>query len=120
MDKWLWAARFFKTRNAAAVAVSGGKVHLEAQRVKPAKLVKAGHTLQIRRGDTEVEVVVRGVAKQRRPAPEAILLYEETPRSIERRLAGAEQKKRGSLERTVESGRPSKRDRRQLTRLKGK
>ncbi len=119
IDKWLWAARFFKTRSAAAQAVSGGKVDVDGERVKPARLVRHGTKLRIRRGVSEFEVVVQGVCAQRRPASEAVLLYEETAQSIasrkeeKQRLAQAEHRRQTRL------GRPDKHTRREIVRLKG-
>ena len=86
IDKWLWAARFFKTRSMAAQAVSGGKVHLNGARIKPARIVQKGDELRIRRGEVEFVVIVQDIADRRGPAREAQLLYEETEASI-RRLA---------------------------------
>jgi ribosome-associated heat shock protein Hsp15 len=95
IDKWLWAARFFKTRGAATEAVLGGHVHVGGARVKPSKEVRAGDELEIRVGTVRFTVVVRGVAERRGPASLAQTLYEETPESragreqhgLERRLA---------------------------------
>ena len=115
LDKWLWAARFFKTRNLAIEAVSGGKVHLNGKRVKPSHGVRLGDNLTIRRGQFEYEITVEGLSKQRRPASEASLLYQESEASKVRRQSLATQ-----LRETVEPrgprlrGRPSKRDRRQM------
>ena len=81
IDKWLWAARFFKTRSMAAQAVSGGKVHVNSARVKPARIVVPGDELRIRRGEVEFVVIVLGVSGKRRPAKEAQLLYKETEAS---------------------------------------
>jgi ribosome-associated heat shock protein Hsp15 len=93
IDKWLWVARFFKTRGRAAEAISGGKVHVEGERVKPSRRIRAGVALAIRRGPVEWQLVVRGVARQRRPAREAALLYEETAQSVERREREAERRR---------------------------
>ena len=81
IDKWLWAARFFKTRSMAAQAVSGGKVHVNGARVKPARAVLVGDEFRIRRGEVEFIVIVQGISGKRRPAKEAQLLYEETEAS---------------------------------------
>ncbi|MBT8420845.1 MAG: RNA-binding protein [Gammaproteobacteria bacterium] len=120
LDKWLWAARFFKTRNLASEAISGGKVHVEEQRVKPARLVRSGTKVRIRRGPMEWEVIVQGISKQRRPAPEAVLLYQETPESIANRESATEQRKMERIERIRGEGRPTKRDRRRLTEISGR
>lgn len=120
LDKWLWAARFFKTRSLAAEAVTGGKVHVEGQRVKPAKLVKPGARITIRRGTLEWDLMLRGLAKQRRPAPEAALLYEETPESIERRTREVARRRQEAVESTRGMGRPTKKNRRRLATLKGR
>ncbi len=82
IDKWLWAARFFKTRSAATEAVLGGHVHVGGVRVKPAKEIRVGDTLEIRRGELRWAVVVTGVADRRGPATQAAALYEETPESL--------------------------------------
>jgi ribosome-associated heat shock protein Hsp15 len=117
IDKWLWAARFFKTRSLAADAVTGGKIEVNGTRAKPSRTMRLGDKLNIRRGPYEWTVVVKGLAKLRGPAPEAQLLYEETEESIRRReLASAQLK----LERPPEfhsPGRPSKKDRRAVLRF---
>jgi len=86
IDKWLWAARFFKTRSLAAVAVDGGRVKWNGQQVKPARELAPGDELDIVAGEVRWTVIVRGLNAQRRPAPEARLLYEETAQSAARRL----------------------------------
>lgn len=118
LDKWLWCARFFKTRSLAAAAVSGGKVQVDGERVKPARHVGAGTRLAVRRGPVEWQVVIRAVARQRRPASEAALLYEETAESIARREREAERRKLEAGARRARLGRPTKRERRDATRLK--
>lgn len=118
LDKWLWVARFFKTRGLAAAAISGGKVQVAGERVKPSRHVGPGTQIAIRRGPVEWRVVVRGVAKHRRPAAEAALLYEETTASVERREREAERRRVEAGERRERLGRPSKHDRRTATRLK--
>ena len=118
LDKWLWVARFFKTRGRAATAISGGKVQVAGERVKPSRHIGAGALLEIRRGPVQWRVMVRAVAKHRRPASEAALLYEETPESIEQREREAERRKLDAGERRERLGKPSKRERRDATRLK--
>ncbi|MFT5446192.1 MAG: ribosome-associated heat shock protein Hsp15 [Gammaproteobacteria bacterium] len=120
IDKWLWAARFFKTRSAAAQAVSGGKIDVDGERVKPARRVRSGMLLRIRRDVIEYEVQVQGTCAQRRPANEASGLYTETQRSIDTRneekarLAQAEHRRQSRL------GRPDKRARREIVRFKNR
>ena len=119
IDKWLWAARFFKTRSAAAQAVSGGKVDADGARVKPARAVRHGTVLRIRRGIIEYEVIVQGICNQRRPASEAAMLYEETAQSIARRNEERERQRQVEHRRQTRLGRPDKHDRREIARLKG-
>jgi len=90
IDRWLWAARFFKTRGLAARAVSGGHVHVNGERVKPSRRVGAGEMLRIRRGMVEFVVEVIAVSERRGPAKVAAGLYRETPESLARREAAAE------------------------------
>lgn len=85
VDKWLWAARFYKTRSIAKTAIEGGKVHLDGQRVKVSREISIGERLTVKQGWDEKEVVVKALSDQRGPAPIAQTLYEETPESIERR-----------------------------------
>lgn len=118
LDKWLWAARFFKTRNTAAAAISGGKVQCDDERVKPARRVRPGARLRIRRGPMLWEVVVVALSDQRRPAKEAARLYAETEASIAQREVEAERRKQRSERRLRGLGRPTKRERRQLQQLK--
>ena len=117
LDKWLWAARFFKTRSLAVQAVSGGKVHLNGQRVKPSRLVQPGMELRIQLGDFERVIDVIALNHQRRPAKEAVLLYRETEESIAAREQSIASRAVAG-KRDSGSGRPTKRDRRQLQRLK--
>jgi ribosome-associated heat shock protein Hsp15 len=115
LDKWLWAARFFKTRSLAATAIDAGHVRVNGNTAKRAREIRAGDRLQIAIGHSQYEVVVRGLNEYRRPAPEARRLYEETPESATRRQ---EQETLQALAPTLETaGRPTKRDRRQLGRL---
>lgn len=117
LDKWLWAARFFKTRSLAAEAVGGGKVHVNGMRAKPARAVQIGDMLSIRRGPLELVVIVRGLSARRGPAREATLLYEETPQSVQRREALAAERKAHALDAPRPEHRPSKRDRRRIIRF---
>jgi ribosome-associated heat shock protein Hsp15 len=119
LDKWLWAARFYKTRSLASDAVDGGKVKLNGAAAKPAKDVKPGDRLHIRAGEQDWEVVVQGLNEQRRPAPEARLLYQETPESTQQRAQAAELRKLAPMPGAEEKGRPTKRDRRQMSRFRG-
>ena len=117
IDKWLWAARFFKTRGLAAEAVSGGKVEINGARSKPSRIVRATDQLTIRRGSFEWTVIVKDVAKLRGPAAQSQALYEETEESVRRREAAIAQIK---LQRPPEfdsPGRPSKKDRRAMARF---
>ena len=117
IDKWLWAARFFKTRSLATDAVSGGKVRLNEAPTKPARDVKPGDRLEISNGDTRWQVVVLALSDKRGPAPEARLLYEETAASIAEREA-EQQRRQFAREPAAEiQGRPTKRDRRQIDRF---
>ncbi len=115
LDKWLWAARFLKTRSLAVEAITGGKVLINGERVKPAKEVRLGMTVTVRT-HLERTVVITGLSDVRRGAPEAALLYQETPESIVRREQQAEMK-RLEPQRERGDGRPTKRERRQLTRF---
>lgn len=117
MDKWLWAARFFKTRALAIAAIESGKVNVDGTRAKPAKEMHLGQVLSIRRGDETLEVLVTGISAQRRGAPEAALLYEETPASQQKRAERALSQPIGIRERG--EGRPTKRQRRQMVRFLG-
>ncbi len=114
LDKWLWAARFYKTRSLAAQAVEGGKVHVDGYRAKPSKELHVGMLLRITRGDEVMEVTVRALSLQRRGAPEAALLYEETAESVQQRTAAAELRKVDYGVRDRGEGRPTKRQRRQI------
>jgi len=118
LDKWLWAARFFKTRGAATEAVLGGHVHVNGARVKPARGVAVGDRLEITRSHERWTVIVAGLADRRGPASVAAALYEETPESAE------ERKRRRDEQRSTRpigadlAGRPTKRDRRRLDALR--
>ena len=118
LDRWLWAARFFKTRGLAADAVAGGLVQLNDARTKPAKPARIGDTLRIQRGEIATVVVVRGLADQRRPAPEAAMLYEETEESALARLAYVARRRDEAANRIERLGRPTKQARRESIRLR--
>ncbi|HWV10178.1 MAG TPA: S4 domain-containing protein [Pseudomonas sp.] len=118
LDKWLWAARFYKTRALAKAAIEGGKVHCRGERCKPSKEPKVGDELMIRTGFDERTVVIQALSVVRRGAPEAQTLYSETPESIARREQAAEQRKAGALG-VQTDGRPSKKQRRQLFQFRG-
>ncbi|WP_417661673.1 RNA-binding S4 domain-containing protein [Pseudomonas sp.] len=118
LDKWLWAARFFKTRALAKAAIEGGKVHHRGERCKPGKEPKVGDELVIRIGFDERTIIVQALSVVRRGAPEAQTLYSETPDSIERREQAAAQRKAGALGMQTD-GRPSKKQRRQIHQFRG-
>lgn len=120
IDKWLWAARFFKTRAAAAEAVTGGKVHVNGNRVKPARGVQPGDELEIQREEERFVVTVLGLNAQRRPAPEAQRLYAETEDSRRAREAAREQRRLLAADHPPSHARPTKRDRRHIRHFLGK
>ena len=120
IDKWLWAARFYKTRSAATDAVLGGRVHLNDARVKPSKEVKADDVVEVRIGQLQWTVVVRGISAKRGPASVAATLYEETPESAaEREQRTAELRLSRPLGADL-GGRPTKQDRRRIESLRRK
>ena len=116
IDKWLWAARFFKTRSLATDAIDNGKVRLGGERIKPARAVKAGDLLAIDNGAENWEVAVIGISDKRGAAPVARLLYAETEASIARRANEAEGRKLYREPGSMIKGRPSKHDRRALSK----
>jgi len=118
LDKWLWAARFYKTRSLASDAVDGGKVKLNGAATKPAKEVKPCDRLHIRAGEQDWEVIVQGLNEQRRPAAEAQLLYQETTDSAQERARAAVLRKLAPAPTADHKGRPTKRDRRDLNRFR--
>jgi ribosome-associated heat shock protein Hsp15 len=117
VDKWLWAARFYKTRSLATEAVEGGKVHVNGDRVKAARPLRTGDRVRVRRGVEELEVVVVGLADQRGPATAAQALYEETEASVTGRQAAAEQQRALATGTPRLEGRPDKRSRRKIIRF---
>lgn len=119
IDKWLWAARFFKTRTLAAEAIDNGKVRIDRERVKPACALKGGEVLQIDNGSTEWEVVVLEVSDARGSAETAQKLYAETEQSVKKRNHLAAQRKLFKEPGAAIKGRPTKRDRRLLDKTSG-
>jgi ribosome-associated heat shock protein Hsp15 len=118
IDKWLWAARFFKTRALAKDAVDGGKVHYNGQRCKPGKTVDLGTELTIRQGHFEKVVIVEGLSDRRKSAPLAQLLYKETEDSQKKRERAIEERKHAMAGLPSSFKRPTKRDRRRIHRFK--
>jgi ribosome-associated heat shock protein Hsp15 len=120
LDKWLWAARFYKTRALAAEAISGGKVQVNGERVKRAKPLQVGDEIRIRQGPYEHQILVRKLSNHRGPAAQAAQLYEEKPESRSAREAMALQLKSLHAAFVPERGRPTKKDRREINKLKGR
>ncbi len=118
LDKWLWAARFFKTRSLASAEIDGGHVELNGERAKPAKTVKIGDEVRVRRDQNTHVVIVRALSERRGPASEAQLLYEETASSRKERERLAEQRRLAPTPAYEEGGRPTKRDRRDMAKVK--
>jgi ribosome-associated heat shock protein Hsp15 len=114
IDRWLWAARFFKTRSLAAEAIQSGRVEVDGVRAKPAKEVRPGDLVEVRIGPVRWSVVVRGTSPRRGPASEAVKLYEETDESRERRERDAAMRRLAPSIGTDLKGRPTKRDRRRI------
>ena len=119
VDKWLWAARFFKTRSIAVDAITGGKVAVNGEGVKPAREVKVGDAVRLRLGPYEHEVIVRGLSEQRGPAAQAVLLYDETAESKQAREKLAWTLKHAAPVMDPGVGRPTKKDRRDLHKSRG-
>ncbi len=117
LDKWLWAARFFKTRALAAAAVSTGKIRSAGQSVKPSRGVKIDDCFEIRRAYECFEIVVTALSEHRGSAPAAQLLYRETAGSVDRRKGEAEKRKLAMMARPRSEGRPDKKQRRQIRRF---
>jgi ribosome-associated heat shock protein Hsp15 len=120
VDKWLWAARFFKTRSLAARSCELGRVESNGQGVKPSREIKVGDFLQITNGSGEFQVEVLALSEMRGPASVAQTLYRETDQSREARRKTAEERKAMPVFEVLHEGRPSKRDRRQLIRVRGR
>lgn len=119
LDKWLWAARFFKTRSLATQAIDHGRVKLNGERVKPAREVKPGDRLEVHLNEVAWTLTVRALSMQRGPAPVAQALYEEDPASVARRQQQISERKLASNPAAAIKGRPTKRDRRQIHRFTG-
>jgi ribosome-associated heat shock protein Hsp15 len=119
LDKWLWAARFFKTRSLATTAIETGKVHVDSDRAKPAKEVHLGQVIHIRNKDFEIEVNVQALTNVRRGAPEAALLYEETQASIAKRENAKATGEGDHAQRERGAGRPTKRQLRDIKKFTG-
>jgi ribosome-associated heat shock protein Hsp15 len=120
LDKWLWAARFFKTRSLAADAIETGKVEVNGERAKRAKQLQVGDLARIRLGPYHYIVNVRGLSERRGPASVAVTLYEETVESRKAREAMQAQVKAAQMASSYERGRPTKKDRRDIERVRGK
>lgn len=118
LDKWLWAARFYKTRSLAKAMIEGGKVHYNGQRAKVSKIVEVGARLKLRQGSNEKEVEVLALSDQRRGAPEAQLLYRETEESVKKREEMAWARKNNALSMPHPDRRPNKKERRDLLKFK--
>jgi ribosome-associated heat shock protein Hsp15 len=119
LDKWLWAARFFKTRSLATTAIDTGKVHVDGDRVKPAKEVHVGQVIHIRNRDFEIEVNVQALSNVRKGAPEAALLYAETTESIAKRENAKLTGEHDFAQRDRGAGRPTKRQLRDIKKFTG-
>ncbi len=120
LDKWLWAARFYKTRAMASEAVAGGKVHLAGRRVKPSRSVKTGDCFEVRRGYECYEVIVSELSERRGSACDAQALYRETEASIEKRDSEAGKRELAKMQRPHTESRPDKKQRRQIRQFNRK
>ncbi len=120
IDKWLWAARFYKTRALASTAVNGGKVHLDGQRIKASRTVKLNDVYEVHRGFERLQIVVEQLASHRGSASVAQTLYTETEKSIAIREKEAEQRKLSRLQHPVMDHRPTKKERRKMRDFTGK
>jgi ribosome-associated heat shock protein Hsp15 len=120
LDRWLWAARFYKTRSLASEAIAGGKVQVNGDRAKRARPLQIGDEIRVRQGPYEYQIVVRELSSRRGPAPEAAKLYEERADSRAAREAMALQLKTLHAAFVSDKGRPTKRDRREMDRLRGR
>nr|WP_028109407.1 ribosome-associated heat shock protein Hsp15 [Ferrimonas futtsuensis] len=118
IDKWLWAARFYKTRPLAQEMVSGGKVHYNGQRCKPSRLISVGGTITLWQGNDEREVVIQGLSEKRLSAPLAQEMYRETDESLKKREAASTSRRLEAAGQPLTSSRPDKKQRRQIMKLK--
>ena len=118
LDKWLWAARFFKTRSLAAAAIEGGKVHVNGERAKRARLLAEGEEVRIRNGPFEHRVIVKSLVPRRGPASQAATMYDELPESREARERVAAYLRTQAAQGAADSGRPGKKDRRDIRRVR--
>ncbi|WP_305416907.1 ribosome-associated heat shock protein Hsp15 [Photobacterium leiognathi] len=118
LDKWLWAARFYKTRSVARTMIDGGKVQYNGQRSKPSKMVEVGAEVKLRQGNDEKTVIIEKISDTRRGAPEAQLLYQETAQSIELREHHAQMRKLNAFDNPSPIKRPDKKQRRDIMRFK--
>jgi len=118
LDKWLWAARFYKTRAIARDMVQSGKIRYNEHRTKPSKIVEIGAVIKLKQGFDEKEVIIKQLSAQRRGAPEAATLYEETPKSVEKRAQNEVARKLNTLYSPSPEKRPDKKQRRDLLRIK--
>jgi ribosome-associated heat shock protein Hsp15 len=120
LDKWLWAARFFKTRSVAREAVAGGKVHLNGNRAKPGRSLNIGDELRIQRAEDEYTITIVDLTARRGPATVARTLYEESEESRTQREKLAEERRLNHIQNSSTEGRPDKRQRRRLIRFRNK
>ena len=118
VDKWLWAARFYKTRSVAKTAIEGGKVHLDGQRVKVSREITVGERLAIKQGWDEKEIIVKALSDRRGPAPIARTLYEETSESVKRREREAQARKAAGGATARPTQKPGKHERKALEKLR--
>ncbi|MCG7496770.1 ribosome-associated heat shock protein Hsp15 [Vibrio sp. Of7-15] len=119
LDKWLWAARFYKTRSIARSMVDGGKVHYNGQRSKPSKAVEVGAEIRLRQGSNEeITIIIEKISSQRRGAPEAQTLYTETPDSVTQREKNSQMRKLNALQSPSPEKRPDKKQRRDIMKFK--
>ncbi|MES1925992.1 S4 domain-containing protein [Salinisphaera sp. T31B1] len=118
VDKWLWAARFFKTRSLASTAVKGGKIEVDGHNAKPSTSVRPGQRLNVTKGEDRFEIDIQAVSDKRGPASQAQTLYVETPASVKRRGEQAEQRRAARISMPHSTHRPDKKQRRQLRRFK--